>query len=67
MITTQECEYVLPLTQEERAELLRILEQQLVEVHGESRRTEAPAYQQEVHHEEALIRALTEKVRRLGG
>jgi len=57
--------YVLTLNEEERAELTRLLEQALIDVHAESRRTEAPAYQQQVHHQEAVIRALTEKARQL--
>jgi len=52
------------LTKEERAELLRILEATLIETHAERRRTEAPDYQEEVSHEETLIKALVDKVRR---
>ena len=65
MSTAQAGTNVLTLTEEEKTALLRILEQELVEVHAESRRTEAPAYQQQVHHQETVIRALTEKVRQL--
>jgi len=36
----------------------------LIETHAERRRTEAPDYQEEVSHEETLIKALVDKVRR---
>jgi hypothetical protein len=66
MATEQAVEFTLVLSNEERAALLRLLEQSLVETHAEKRRTEAPGYQAQVHHEESLIRTLVEKVRRLG-
>jgi hypothetical protein len=65
-MATQAPGYSLAINEAERAELLRVLEQFLQETHMERRRTEAPAYQQEVSREEALLRNLTEKVRRLG-
>lgn len=65
--TNKPTEYVLNLTAEERNELLRLVNEALVEVHTERRRTEAPAYQETVHREESLIRSLAEKLRRLGG
>lgn len=58
-------EFTLALKEEERAELLRLLEGSLVETHAERRRTESPSYQEEIGHEEALLRTLAEKVRRL--
>lgn len=58
-------EHALSLTNEEREELLQLLEQALVDVRVEQRRTEAPEYHERVRHEERLIAALTEKVRRL--
>jgi len=56
-------EYRVSFTEEEREELLRILEGSLVETHAEKRRTEKPAYQEEVGQEESLIRTLVDKVR----
>jgi len=54
-------EYTLPLDGEDRAELLRLLEESLMAVHHE-----APAYQEQVYRQESFLRRLTEKVRRLG-
>lgn len=52
----------LTLDDEERAELFEVLRETLMETHGEMRRTEAPAYQEKVHHEEAILRRLMDKV-----
>ena len=65
MTAEQPAEYTLALNEEERVELLRLLEESLVDTHVEKRRTEAPGYRDLIIHQEALIRALTEKVRRL--
>jgi hypothetical protein len=59
--------YTLILTHEERGVLFSLLEQSVTDVHAESRRTESPAYQEKVHHQEAVLRALKEKVGQLGG
>jgi hypothetical protein len=56
----------LSINDEERQELLRILEQYLVDTHVERRRTEQPRYHDQVVHEEGVVRSLTEKVRQLG-
>jgi len=66
MAAQQTQDLVLTLTSDEHQELLRLLEASLVDIHGESRRTEAPGYQQKVHRQESIIRSLTEKVRQLG-
>jgi len=58
--------YNLSMNDEERQELLRILEQYLVDTRVERRRTEKPSYHDQVVHEEGLVRSLTEKVRQLG-
>jgi hypothetical protein len=58
--------YTLAINDEERQELLRILEQYLIDTHAERRRTEGPAYHEQIVHEENLVKALTEKVRLLG-
>ncbi len=65
MTTEHPVKYTLALNEEERAELLRLLEGSLVDVHAERRRTEAPGYQEQIHRQESIIRTLTEKVRRL--
>jgi hypothetical protein len=57
--------YNLSINEEEREELLRILEQYLVDTHVERRRTEKPSYHDQVVHEESVVRSLTEKVRQL--
>lgn len=61
MATTTEPTFAL--TEEERRELLRVLEGCLVETRIEKRRTDTPAYHDEVAHEEKLLRGLLEKVR----
>ena len=58
MTTTNVAEFTVTFNEEERAELLRLLEASLVEVHVEKRRTEAPGYQQQVLRQENLLRAL---------
>ncbi len=62
-MTTSTAQFNLDLTEEERRELLVLLEEALVETHAEKRRTEAPEYQQHVLHHESLIRTLLGKVR----
>jgi hypothetical protein len=66
MATPPTTEYTLQLTEEERNELLFLVDQALRDVHAERRRTEAPAYQERVRREESVIRSLAEKVHRLG-
>ncbi len=56
-------EFTLGLTEEERASLLMLLEETLRETHAEARRTEAPAYQEQVHRQERLLRGLIAKLR----
>jgi hypothetical protein len=58
-------EYTLVLTDEEREELLQLLEQALQDVRVERRRTEAPEYHDLMRHEESVLTALTQKVRHL--
>lgn len=58
--------FQLSLTEEERAELLCMLEQCLTDTHMEKRRTDASAYKNELGHEEVIIRNLVAKVRELG-
>jgi hypothetical protein len=56
----------LVMTEEECAELRRILEQYLVDTHVERRRTDNHAYHERVVQEERVVKSLTEKVRLLG-
>jgi hypothetical protein len=65
MIAAQGKEFVLVLTEQERAELLSLLEQAVTETHAEARRTEAPAYQEQVHRQEGAFRNLAHKLRQL--
>jgi hypothetical protein len=55
----------LSLTNEERVELLLLLEDSLGELHSEIRRTEAPEYHDKLRAKETLIRQLTDRVRKL--
>lgn len=63
--TLRPTEYTLCITEDERAELLRLLEQEVADIHVECRRTEAPDYHDRLREEETLLRLLTAKVRRL--
>jgi hypothetical protein len=56
-------EFTLVLAQDERALLLEFLEEALRDTHVEARRTEAPAYQEKVHHRERVLRSLVERLR----
>jgi len=66
MTTTRPAEFTLLLSEEERDQLLQLLEDSLGELRVERRRTEAPEYQVEVSHQVAIVRQLAEKLRRLG-
>jgi hypothetical protein len=61
---TSSKELTLTLTQEEREQLLRILEQALRDKHVEVHRTEAPNYREYVQREEALLERLVDQLRR---
>jgi len=60
----QSTKFTLTLNEVEHAELLILLERELRETHVEARRTESPDYQDEVHHQETVLRGLIEKLRR---
>jgi len=62
--TTQSTNFTLTLNEAERANLLILLEREVRETHAEARRTESPDYQDEVHHQEAVLQGLIEKLRR---
>jgi len=59
--------YTLVLDEEERAKLLGLLEQAVIEKRREEHRTDARAYREEVRHQEEVMERLTAKVRALQG
>jgi len=63
-VSTNVPEFTLTLNEEERTQLVSLLEQTLSDTRVEARRTEAPAYQEQVHHQESLLRGMIEKLRR---
>jgi hypothetical protein len=56
--------FTFSLTEEERTQLLSVLEQARRDTHVEARRTESPAFQERVHQEETILRGLIDKLRR---
>jgi hypothetical protein len=54
--------FTLALDEEERAHLLSLLERARRDTHVEARRTENPDYQEQVHHQEAILRRLIDKL-----
>lgn len=58
--------YSLSLTEEERAELVRVLVQVVGETHMESRRTDNPTFRSELHQEKNVLKSLLAKVQGLG-
>ena len=56
-------QFTITVSEAERAELLILLERELRETHMEARRTESPDFQDEVHHHEAVLHGMLEKVR----
>lgn len=58
-------EYNLSLTEEERAELLNLLERELADIRVECRRTNTPSYHDQLRNEEIVLRLLTAKLRQL--
>jgi hypothetical protein len=57
-------EFNLPLSDQERTELLRILKNYLGETRVEVHHTHTPGYRENVKHEEEVIRGLLEKLQR---
>lgn len=57
--------YGLTLNEEEREELLQVLEQCVAETRNEKRHTDSAQYRDRVASEESRLRTLLEKVRRL--
>jgi hypothetical protein len=60
----QSTKFMLALDEMEHAALLRLLERELRETRVEARRTESPEYQDGIHHEEAVLEGLIEKLTR---
>ncbi|HLW68115.1 MAG TPA: hypothetical protein VKS79_22550 [Gemmataceae bacterium] len=65
MAANSGAQYQLTLNDQERDELLRLLDDSVVEIHAEIRRTEAQEYHDQLRAKEKMIRALTERVRGL--
>ena len=55
-------EFSLTINEQERAELLRVLKSSLAETRVEVRRTDTPAFRDDVKHEEEVLRHLLEKL-----
>jgi len=65
MTTQQSHVYNLALDEEEREELLQVLEQWVTETRDEKRHTDSAQYRDIVASEESHLQTLLEKVRRL--
>ena len=65
MTTQQSHVYNLALDEEEREELLQVLEQRVMETRDEQRHTDSAQYRDIVASEELHLQTLLEKVRRL--
>jgi hypothetical protein len=63
---TNPLEFHLTIDGDERAELINLLERALGETRVEVHRTHTPSFREQVLGEEAVIRRLLEKLRRLG-
>lgn len=64
-MTATACEYNLSLTEDERAELLSILEREIADIRVECRHTDTPGYHDQLRNEEIVLRLLTAKLRQL--
>jgi hypothetical protein len=56
-------DFTLTLSENERAELLRLLEESLKDTRVEVHRTHTPGYRENVQLEESILRGLLQKVR----
>jgi len=65
MTTQQSHTYNLALDEEEREELLQVLEQWVTEARDENRHTDSAQYRRIVASDESHLQTLLEKVRRL--
>ena len=59
----QRTKFILALDETEHDELLNLVERELRDTRVEARRTETPDFQEEVHHQEAILQGLMEKLR----
>jgi len=64
--TTTPPKFTIELTEEERAEMTRLLRQALGETRVEIHRTHTPEYRERVMDEQSLLRGLLEKIERSG-
>src|SRR5262249_41035013 len=60
-MATNSSEYQLSLNEEERTELLRLLDDSVVEINAELRRTDSPENHEQLRNNETIVQALTEK------
>ena len=65
MITQQSRTYNLALDEEERTEILQVLEKWVTETSDEKRHTDSAQYRNGIASEESRLQTLLEKVRRL--
>jgi hypothetical protein len=65
MTTQQSRSYNLALDEEDREELLQVLEQCVTDTRDEKRHTDSAQYRDRVASEESRLQTLLEKVRRL--
>ena len=56
----------LMISEEERVEMFRLLEQSLREIRGEIHKTHTPEYRNRVIGQESLLRGLLAKLQRVG-
>ena len=56
----------LMISEEERVEMVRLLEESLKEIRGEIHKTHTPDYRDRVIGQEALLRGLLVKLQRVG-
>jgi hypothetical protein len=64
VVRTESSSFTVVLNEEERARLASLVEQAIRETHVEARRTEAPDFQEQVHHQEDILRSVIDKLRR---
>src|SRR5205823_4652325 len=62
--STQSLEFTLTLNEDERAQLLRLLEQEDRDTLVEAHRTDSPNYREHIERKESVLRGLIDKLRR---
>jgi len=63
--TTEALTHSFTISEEERAELIRLLDRALAESRGESHKTHTPEFRDRVLREQSLLRGLLERLSRL--